>query len=441
MYCFDVHPCKNDDCPIKLAKIKKCWAAFEKTLGRPPGKDECPFAPCDKCLYKAAWDIGLINESLFSEDDETTPEDLLPKRESISQHFKALKNPDKNMRFCYEILNCNNTSCPVRQQQIIKCFNYFNPKLGKKNCAQCFYKKGWDLGIIDQKIFADVIKSKKLKRELITSRKQNTLIEAYLAEVAHKDLDRDEELKIAKRLLGKNKDPQKAYELITQANLKLVARISKNYSYSPSMLMDIIQEGNIGLMKAAKNFNSELGYKFSTYASYWIRYYMQKAIAEQRHIRIPHHLLTFVNKLKRKIKNFTDKEGRNPTLAELSELTGAKEEKILNAINVTNAPLTIYSEDKDDENSSAEIYIKDKTTLTPEEVSLEKIKNEALHKAVSKLPERLQYVINYYYGFEDDLSLAEIARRLGISRERARQLLKQALEKLQEQDSLILKLP
>ncbi|MEW6712934.1 MAG: sigma-70 family RNA polymerase sigma factor, partial [Candidatus Riflebacteria bacterium] len=184
-------------------------------------------------------------------------------------------------------------------------------------------------------------------------------------------------------------------------------------------------------------FDFTLGYRFSTYAAYWIRYYMQKAVANQgSSIRIPYHLLTVAHKIRRKIQEYEYSNYRAPSLTELAKLVGLEEEKILSVIRITQTPISIHAKvGDDDEEDTMEYFLSDRKALTPEETAIERLKNEAVNKAIEDLPERLKYLVKHFYGFSDDeLNLAEIGRRLNISRERARQLLHQALQLLQENE-------
>ena len=241
---------------------------------------------------------------------------------------------------------------------------------------------------------------------------------------------------MAKKIAG----DKEASEIFLMANLKLVTKIAQKFT-SKMPFMDLIQEGNIGLIKAISKFDYRLGYKFSTYASYWIKYYMQKAVSEQASsISIPCHLIAVANKIKRHIHKFEEELSRPPTLAELSNILGLEEEKIVNILNVTKTPVSIYSKvsNGEDDEETIEYYLEDKQSLTPEETYFEKQKILAVKEALNSLDDRQRYIIVNFYGIDcEEISLAEIGRRLNISRERVRQILFVSLKKLSQQSSII----
>ncbi|MGM0598516.1 MAG: sigma-70 family RNA polymerase sigma factor [Candidatus Rifleibacteriota bacterium] len=475
MYCFEAHKCTKYDCPVQRHQIKRCWVFLKGYYNKEITTEECPFAPCDQCNYRLGWEIGLIGESLFPDNPDPTPESLIPPPEAPKERTKTTeekKEPDKEpvspeeekktevdnyieekklrgigkpgLRFCHEIVECPNPNCVVRRRQIIQCFKFFSRKTAEekqdltcteRTCDSCFYKKGWDIGILDESLFKDILEAKKLRLAKADRIKRNTLVEIYLNELKKKPLTREEEIELAKKIAG----DKEASELFLLANLKLVTRIAKRYSNKGLGIMDLIQEGNIGLIKSIAKFDFTLGYRFSTYAAYWIRYYMQRAVAHQgTTIRIPYHLLTVSHKIRKKIQEYEYAHYKSPTLRELARLMGLEEEKIISVIQITQSPISINASTGDgNQDETIEYYLSDKKTLTPEELAIENLKNQAVEKAIENLPTRLQYVINNYYGFVDEeLNLAEIGRRLGISRERSRQLLRQALQKL-EQDEFI----
>lgn len=463
MYCFEAHKCTKYDCPVQRKQIRKCWEYLTASLNREITTEDCPYAPCEKCNYRLGWEIGLIGDSLFPENEDPTPETLVPviteasettsdlpetteTKESTApettenQNFPEIGNI--GMRFCHEVVECPNPNCTVKAQQIIQCFRFFSRKTQEekqqmtctsRKCDECFYKRGWDIGILNEALFKDIIEKKKLNILSVDRSKKNTLVEIYLSELSKKPLNRAEEYALAQKIAG----DKEASELFLMANLKLVMRVAKKFSGSSLGIMDLIQEGNIGLIKAIAKFDHTLGYRFSTYAAYWIRYYMQKAVASQStSIKIPHHLLTVAHKIQRQIQEFENQFFRAPSISELSKLLGLEEEKILSVLRLTQAPVSIHTRvGEEDEEGTLEYFIADKKTLTPEEAAFEKIKNEAVANAVKRLPERLRYIVENFYGFaEEELSLAEIGRRLDISRERARQLLAQALQILEKEN-------
>lgn len=478
MYCFEAHRCTKYDCPVQRNLIRRCWEFLEKLNQRPVTIDDCPYAPCNKCNYKLGWDIGLIGDSLFPDDEPTSPEALIPLSSKVSSDKGQADKPvvtDKStetkatgkgdstktsddtlskeevgklgLRFCHEVIYCPNPKCIVRRRQIIRCFAFFANRTPEQKaemtctdriCKDCFYKRGWDIGTLYEGLFEDIINKKKLNIQVANRSRQNSMIEIYLSELAKKPLNREQELELAKKIAGDSE----AAELFLMANLKLVARIASRYKGRGLGIMDLIQEGNIGLIKAISKFDYTLGYRFSTYAAYWIKYYMQRGVANQSStIRIPHHLLTVAHKIKRFIREFESEHYRAPSLKELSKSFGLEKDKILSVIRITQTPISIQARpgsSADEENEELEYFLSDAEALTPEELALETLKTEAVTKAINKLPERLRYIVENFYGFkEEQISLAEIGRRFQLSRERIRQLLQQAL-KLLEKDEFII---
>ncbi len=499
MYCHEAFHCPREDCPVKRLKIRRCWVHFQE-LGREATVEDCPYVPCSSCHYRMGWEIGLIGESLFSEEELVTeaigpflPEGLEEgekeppagsTRENIPpgpveeepENFPIPRlappvekgppppaPPEKPLspkpqavppstgqpevkRFCWELVPCPNPNCPVRERRIIRCFKFFEPKgpdeklritCGDRICESCHVKRGWEIGIINEEMFEDILAARRSRMAKDDRIRKHGIVEIYLNELAKKPLSRGEEMELARKLAG----DRDAAEVFLLANLKLVVRIAGSYSNRGLSLMDLIQEGNIGLIKAIAKFDYTLGYRFSTYAAYWIRYYMQKAVSETaRVIRIPHHLLATAHKVRRRISEFQAQFQRAPSLRELSEVLMLEEEKILQVIRVTEAPISIEARSRDagEEDAGPEYFLMDKESLSPEEVVIEKAKNEACQKALGMLEPRLREIVEFFFGFrEEELSLAEIGRRLGISRERARQLLRQALEKLGEEDFVL----
>ncbi|MFZ2958127.1 MAG: RNA polymerase sigma factor RpoD/SigA [Candidatus Ozemobacteraceae bacterium] len=347
------------------------------------------------------------------------------------------------LRFCWEITKCENLQCPVRQRRIIRCFKFFEPrgtaaKLvvtgGTTVCDQCYVKQGWDLGMIHEGLFEDILAERVRKNRQADRISKETIVGIYLQELSKKPLSKDEEMALARRIAG----DKHAAELFLMANLKLVVRIAGSFGNRGLNILDLIQEGNLGLIKAISKFDYTLGYKFSTYAAYWVRHYMQKAVSEQgRTIRVPHHLLVVAHKIRKTIGEQQVILGRSPTLSELAALLNLEEDKILSVIRITETPISIEAKSNEDdgEDNHPDYFLADKMHLSPEEEALERSKAEACREALDLLPDRLREVIELFYGFRDAaVSLAEIGRRMGFTRERARQLLREALQELEKKE-------
>ena len=443
MFCFEFKTCNNLDCPVRKLRQPRCWEFFKKNAST-DAEYEKRAVLCEKCNYKLGWEIGLISDSNFKNTEHIFIDELVPESQE-SPSAEELEKATKGKRFCYEIMDCHNALCPVREQQIIRCFKFFQPRSDKekekitccsRTCDKCFYKTGWDLGTVSESNFADIIAKKKNKLKSSNKYKKDLIVSIYMAELAKKPLSHEEEIELAKKIAG----DKEASEVFLMANLKLVTKIAQRFT-SKMPFMDLIQEGNIGLIKAISKFDYRLGYKFSTYASYWIKYYMQKAVSEQAStISIPCHLIAVANKIKQQISKFEEELSRPPTLEELSNILGIEEEKIVNILNVTKTPISIYSKvskDEDDE-ETIEYYLEDKQSLTPEEAYFEKQKILAIKEALDFLEERQSFIIKNFYGIDcDEISLAEIGRRLNVSRERVRQILYESLKKLSQHSSII----
>lgn len=442
MYCFEANNCNNLDCPVRKQKLPHCWEYFLLNSATDT-EYEKKAAACAKCNYKLGWEIGLISDDSFEKTDRIFPDELVPNENESDT--KDDQEVSATKRFCYEMTDCHNLKCPVREQQIIRCFKFFEPRSKEekerltcctRECNDCLYKCSWTLGTINENTFADIIEKKKQKLELPNKYRKDLIVEIYMAELAKKPLSHDEEIALAKKIAG----DKYASEIFLMANLKLVTKIAKKFT-TKLPFMDLIQEGNIGLIKAISKFDYRLGYKFSTYASYWIKYYMQKAVSEQAtSITIPCHLIAVANKIKLHIKKFEEELFRAPTVGELSQILGIDEEKIVNILNVTKTPVSIHLKvsNSEDEEETLEYYIEDKQSLTPEEAYFEKKKVEAINEALGILDDRQRFIIENFYGIGcDEISLAEIGRKYNISRERVRQLLYVSLKKLSQHSSII----
>jgi RNA polymerase primary sigma factor len=229
-------------------------------------------------------------------------------------------------------------------------------------------------------------------------------------------------------------DTQRAKNELIQANLRLVVSIAKRYSNRGLSFLDLIQEGNLGLMQALTKFDYEKGYKFSTYASWWIRAAILRAFAEKsRTIRIPNYLFEIKGKLMKSFKALMKKLGREPTSLELSKDSGIPLHDVEKVLNLTEEPISLDMS-IGEEDSTLEDLIADEKSPSPSETLLEKDLVEHIRKLLSGLSPREEKILRLRFGIGEDgeYTLEEIGKQFGLSRERIRQIEAKAIERLRD---------
>ena len=256
-------------------------------------------------------------------------------------------------------------------------------------------------------------------------------VKMYLKDIGRVPLlSADEEVDLAKRMM---EDDEAAKKRLSEANLRLVVSIAKRYVGRGMLFLDLIQEGNLGLMKAVEKFDYQKGFKFSTYATWWIRQSITRAIADQaRTIRIPVHMVETINKLTRVQRVLLQEFGREPTPAEIAEKMGVTEERVREIQKIAQDPVSLETPIGEEEDSHLGDFIEDEKTTTPSDSVAFTMLKEQLLGVLDTLTPREEKVLRLRYGIDDGKprTLEEVGREFNVTRERIRQIEAKALRKL-----------
>jgi RNA polymerase primary sigma factor len=242
-------------------------------------------------------------------------------------------------------------------------------------------------------------------------------------------LTREEERELARR---KDEGDEEAKRRLIESNLRLVMAITRNYTKANVPLLDLIQEGNLGLIRAVEKFDYRLGYKLSTYATWWIRQAITRALADQgRTIRLPVHVADQVRRLLRARRQLAQKLNHEPTLAELARETQQSEDRVRELLELVEAPVSLETPVGDGESLYGDL-IEDVNSLAPHEQSAEQARGRELAGALEQLNPRMRRVLSLRFGLDGEppQTLEEVGSQLGITRERVRQLETRALREL-----------
>ncbi|MDO5344601.1 MAG: RNA polymerase sigma factor RpoD [Lachnospiraceae bacterium] len=256
-------------------------------------------------------------------------------------------------------------------------------------------------------------------------------VHMYLKEIGKVPLlSQEEESELSRRL---REGDTEAGKRLAEANLRLVVSIAKRYVGRGMLLLDLIQEGNLGLMKAVDKFDYERGYRFSTYATWWIRQAITRAIADQgRTIRIPVHMVETVNRIRRVSRSMTQNLGREPSVEELSQVLQMPEQQVVEILRIMMDPVSLEAPVGEEEEARLGDFMQDMRQPPPAEEAAFRVLQSQLAEVMSTLTEREQKVLNLRFGLEDGevRTLEEVGEQFHVTRERIRQIEAKALRKL-----------
>nr|WP_296192889.1 RNA polymerase sigma factor RpoD [uncultured Anaerobutyricum sp.] len=256
-------------------------------------------------------------------------------------------------------------------------------------------------------------------------------VRMYLKEIGRIPLlSSEEEIELAKRM---EQGDEEAKKQLSEANLRLTVSIAKRYSGRGMQFLDLIQEGNLGLIKAVEKFDYRKGYKFSTYATWWIRQAITRAIADQaRTIRIPVHMVETMNRVNRTSRRLLQEYGREPTPEEIAEVMNLPVERVLEISKISQEPVSLETPIGEEEDSHLGDFIQDEHIPVPADEAAHTLLREQLEMVMDTLSEREQKVLALRFGLEDGKphTLEEVGREFQVTRERIRQIEAKALRKL-----------
>lgn len=271
---------------------------------------------------------------------------------------------------------------------------------------------------------------RQLKISKSITNRESASLDKYLQEIGHEELlTTDEEVELAQRI---RKGDKRALERLTKANLRFVVSVAKQYQNQGLSLPDLINEGNVGLIKAAEKFDETRGFKFISYAVWWIRQSILQAIAEQsRLVRLPLNQVGSVNKIARELNKFEQEHERKPSVDEIAERVDLPEDKIADAMKANSRHVSMDAPIADGEDSSMIDFLAGDSSNTDRELAIESLKAE-VSRILKLLTDKEQKVVRAFFGIDGspEMTLDEIGEKYNLTRERVRQIKEKALRRL-----------
>ena len=271
---------------------------------------------------------------------------------------------------------------------------------------------------------------RQLKISKSITNRESASLDKYLQEIGHEELlTTDQEVELAQRI---RKGDKRALERLTKANLRFVVSVAKQYQNQGLSLPDLINEGNVGLIKAAEKFDETRGFKFSSYAVWWIRQSILQAIAEQsRLVRLPLNQVGSVNKITRELSRFEQEHERKPSVDEIAERVDLPEDKIADAMKANSRHVSMDAPIADGEDSSMIDFLAGDSSNTDRELAIESLKAE-VSRILKLLTDKEQKVLRAFFGIDGspEMTLDEIGEKYNLTRERVRQIKEKALRRL-----------
>lgn len=271
---------------------------------------------------------------------------------------------------------------------------------------------------------------RQLKISKSITNRESASLDKYLQEIGHEELlSTDEEVELAQRI---RKGDKRALERLTKANLRFVVSVAKQYQNQGLSLPDLINEGNVGLIKAAEKFDETRGFKFISYAVWWIRQSILQAIAEQsRLVRLPLNQVGSVNKITRELNKFEQEHERKPSVDEIAERVDLPEDKIADAMKANSRHVSMDAPIADGEDSSMIDFLSGDSSNTDRELAIESLKAE-VSRILKLLTDKEQKVLRAFFGIDGspEMTLDEIGEKYNLTRERVRQIKEKALRRL-----------